>query len=147
MEKVATIFKVGTPCYGLYFGPRRDKVPGHKGPFKCFYPRENQFIHQSTHSITLHQSLHGLSGLVALRLDALVSDVMHKISTDWLVQDCLLRPCHACATRSIITWLINLLRVFSPNRLGRIPSEVILVSCDPNIYPIMHSERIFSLNV
>ena len=40
-----------------------------------------------------------------------------------------------------------LLRVFSPNRLGHIPSEVILVSCDPNIYPIMHSERIFSLNV
>ena len=36
---------------------------------------------------------------------------------------------------------------FSPNRLGRIPSEVILVSCDPNICPIMHSERIFSLNV
>ena len=47
----------------------------------------------------------------------------------------------SCATRSIITWLIYLLRVFSPNRLGRIPSEVILVSCDPNIYPIMHSER------
>ena len=53
----------------------------------------------------------------------------------------------SCATRSIITWLIYLLRVFSPNRLGLIPSEVILVSCDPNIYPIMHSERIFSLNV
>ena len=34
-----------------------------------------------------------------------------------------------------------------PNRLGLIPSEVILVSCDPNIDPIMHSERIFSLNV
>ena len=31
----------------------------------------------------------------------------------------------SCATRSIITWLIYLLRVFSPNRLGRIPSEVI----------------------
>ena len=27
VEKVATIFKVGTPCYALYFGPRRDKDP------------------------------------------------------------------------------------------------------------------------
>ena len=45
------------------------------------------------------------------------------------VQQSLLRPCHACATGSIITWLIYLLRVFSPNQLGRIPSEVILVSC------------------
>ena len=53
----------------------------------------------------------------------------------------------SCATRSIITWLIYLLRVFSPNRLGLIPSEIILVSCDPNTYPIMHSERIVSLNV
>ena len=41
----------------------------------------------------------------------------------------------SCATRSIITWLIYLLRVLSPNRLGRILSEVILVSCDPNILP------------
>ena len=53
----------------------------------------------------------------------------------------------SCATRSIITWLIYLLRVFSLNRLGLIPSVVIVVSCDPNIYPIMHSERISTLNV
>ena len=36
---------------------------------------------------------------------------------------------------------------FTKPAIGLIPSEVILVSCDPNIYPIMHSERIFSLNV
>lgn len=27
VEKVAPIFKVGTPCYALYYGPRRDKDP------------------------------------------------------------------------------------------------------------------------
>ena len=27
VEKVATIFKIGTLCYALYFGPRRDKDP------------------------------------------------------------------------------------------------------------------------
>ena len=27
VEKVAAIVKVGTPCYALYFGPRRDKDP------------------------------------------------------------------------------------------------------------------------
>ena len=27
VEEVATIFKVGTPCYASYFGPRRDRDP------------------------------------------------------------------------------------------------------------------------
>ena len=52
----------------------------------------------------------------------------------------------SCATRSIITWLIYLFtKLARPYSIRGHPC--ILVSCDSNIYPIMHSERIFSLNV
>ena len=40
-----------------------------------------------------------------------------------------------------------LLDNFSPNRSGHVPAEVILVSCDSNVYPIMHFEHTFSQNV
>ena len=47
----------------------------------------------------------------------------------------------------ITTWLIFPLTASSQNRSGHTTSEVILVSSDPNVYPIIHFEHTFSPNV